>query len=350
MTAIEQFANNPTTSLNGIINSSTTSIVVNSATGFPSSAQYRILIGAELMLVTGGAGTTTWTVTRGAEGTTAASHGNGSNVTMPITAGAVTTFIRGGTGADFSNQCQYGSVGSVPSSAQSGILYFTTDSLYVYRDNGSSLLPWGLIYPITLPVNSTFSSVNLQSTGTVTTTYGGVWLYDTGGQGNTDQVQARIVSNSSSTYTATMGFQPLFNWNVGSYNAGGSGGPSAGICLRNSSSGKLITYNFIPVASNGNYHMTVLQWTNPSTFSTTPANIPVAAINPTMCWLQIIDDNTNRYYKHSTDGFYWAEFYRETKTTFLGSPPQDGIGFYFNNYGQSSGYTGGIKVLHWNIQ
>ena len=39
--------------------------------------------------MTAGAGTTTWTVTRGAESTTAASHADGAAVTHVLTAGAV---------------------------------------------------------------------------------------------------------------------------------------------------------------------------------------------------------------------------------------------------------------------
>ena len=88
--AAEQFANNAQTTLNGAITSPTaTSIAVSSASGFPSSAQFRILVDSELMLVTSGAGTTTWAVTRGIEGTTAGTHANGATVTQVLTAGAL---------------------------------------------------------------------------------------------------------------------------------------------------------------------------------------------------------------------------------------------------------------------
>jgi hypothetical protein len=68
-------ANPPSnTTLTAGINSSTTTITVASATNFPSSGNYSIIVDAEQMLVTGGQGTTTWTVTRGYNSTTAASH------------------------------------------------------------------------------------------------------------------------------------------------------------------------------------------------------------------------------------------------------------------------------------
>jgi hypothetical protein len=85
----EQFSNNARTTLSGAITNSATTIAVAAATGFPSTAQYRILIDAEVLLVTGGAGTTSWTVTRGVEGTTADPHGDGALVTHIITAASL---------------------------------------------------------------------------------------------------------------------------------------------------------------------------------------------------------------------------------------------------------------------
>jgi hypothetical protein len=61
------------TILPGPINATQTAISVASATGFPTSA-FRIRIDDELMNVTAGFGTTTWTVSRGVNSTTAAAH------------------------------------------------------------------------------------------------------------------------------------------------------------------------------------------------------------------------------------------------------------------------------------
>lgn len=87
--ADEQFSNNARTTLANAIDNTVTSLTVASAAGFPGSAQYRVRIGGEILLVTGGAGTTTWTVTRGVEGTTAAAHPAGSVVTHILTAAAL---------------------------------------------------------------------------------------------------------------------------------------------------------------------------------------------------------------------------------------------------------------------
>jgi predicted acyltransferase (DUF342 family) len=62
-------------------NTSQTTIQVASATGFPTVGSFTLRVGNEYMLVTGGHGTTTWTVQRAQQGTTAAAHSIGTSVT-----------------------------------------------------------------------------------------------------------------------------------------------------------------------------------------------------------------------------------------------------------------------------
>ena len=70
-----------TTSLNGGINASTTTIVLTDATLFPSSGTSFIQIGSEEISYTGISGNTLTGVTRGVRNTTAASHSNADTVT-----------------------------------------------------------------------------------------------------------------------------------------------------------------------------------------------------------------------------------------------------------------------------
>jgi hypothetical protein len=67
------------TALTSAITASQTTVTVASASGFPAS-QFRIRIDDEVMTVTGGYGTTTWTVTRAVNGTIAASHATSQTV------------------------------------------------------------------------------------------------------------------------------------------------------------------------------------------------------------------------------------------------------------------------------
>lgn len=103
----EQFANGAQTTLNGGIGDGDLSLVVASAGGFPTDAQYRIRIDQELLLVTAGAGTTTWTIERGAESTVAAAHSNGARVTHVLTRGALLSLLPVLLGAGTANALSF---------------------------------------------------------------------------------------------------------------------------------------------------------------------------------------------------------------------------------------------------
>lgn len=98
---VENFVNDFSTTLNngGVVGASDTSFVVAAiptAGGYPNAQpNFRIRIENELMLVTGwtGSGNLTWRVTRGIEGTTAASHANGLAVYIVLTAAGVAQWI-----------------------------------------------------------------------------------------------------------------------------------------------------------------------------------------------------------------------------------------------------------------
>ncbi len=84
----EQFSNNATTTLNGAIGTGNTTLTVTSASLFPTSPTFRIIIDSEIMLVTGVTGNQ-FTVTRAAENTVVASHNNLAAVSQILTAGAI---------------------------------------------------------------------------------------------------------------------------------------------------------------------------------------------------------------------------------------------------------------------
>lgn len=91
----EQYRNNVVTTLNGAIDDNDTSLVVTSATGFPTAGTFRILIKAEganadeICTVTAVSGTT-FTIIRASESTggvqTASAHGNGATIALVLTA------------------------------------------------------------------------------------------------------------------------------------------------------------------------------------------------------------------------------------------------------------------------
>lgn len=91
----QQFANSATSTLNGGITNVATSMVVTSATPFPTVPEFpvRFADNGEIVLVTAVAGTT-FTIVRAQEGTSATSHSNGVVVTSTLTAQALRNSTR----------------------------------------------------------------------------------------------------------------------------------------------------------------------------------------------------------------------------------------------------------------
>lgn len=114
-----------------------TSIQVTSSSGYPLTGNFRIMIGSELMLVTG-VSDITWTVSRAIESTSLSSHGNGASVNHVVTAGALTQALI---------QSTSGPVANLPTTtAADGDEYWPSDSVYKYRYNGAVWEAWGPIY------------------------------------------------------------------------------------------------------------------------------------------------------------------------------------------------------------
>jgi hypothetical protein len=93
MTAREQFTNGASTTLGADITAGAGTLTVASYAGFPTTGQYRVRVDSELLIVTGGLGTATWTVTRHAEGTSATSHSAGAAIVQQLTAGGLDSLV-----------------------------------------------------------------------------------------------------------------------------------------------------------------------------------------------------------------------------------------------------------------
>jgi Tfp pilus assembly protein PilV len=116
-------ANSPSTTLTAAMTSSQLTMSVASATGFPTGAPYIVKVDSEFILVSGGAGTTSWTIVdsagaseslgRGYLGSTAAAHSSGATVqhirlvdipkcgTAPCTDSVPTKTVTGADGASY---------------------------------------------------------------------------------------------------------------------------------------------------------------------------------------------------------------------------------------------------------
>lgn len=89
MANFEAFANDFETALTASIDASQTTISVASSLPSGVTGNVRIRIDNEYLLVVGGQQTLTWTVQRGIEGSTAATHASSAAVVQVMTAGGI---------------------------------------------------------------------------------------------------------------------------------------------------------------------------------------------------------------------------------------------------------------------
>lgn len=90
----EKFANNADDTLNGAILAAAVALTLHSGTKFPTTGNFRLLIGTELILVGSIAGAVCSNLTRGIENTVAANHADNAPVTHILTAGALAILPR----------------------------------------------------------------------------------------------------------------------------------------------------------------------------------------------------------------------------------------------------------------
>ncbi len=289
--AFERYGNRANTTLNGAINNSQTSItVVSGAAPFPQSAQFRIRIEDEISIVTAGAGTTSWTVTRGAEGTTAASHADTTPVIQSFTAGALDN-VR-------ANMRQIGVYASLPSSANGQLAdkYEASDSPYDFVHNGSIWVPYYRRVPVTIPgttgENLTYTWINQQSSAVVANTHRLTLSKPSTASGSS----IYGTPLSAAAYTITMG--ALYHGRAGNFT-------SAGIAIYKTSDGKLINHSLAHNNTNqANYGAN--RYTNVTTYLSTITGSSLIVNSPEL-WLRIQETGSNRLYFFSKDGIQWIQ-------------------------------------------
>lgn len=313
----EQYANNPTSTLNGAINNSVTTLVVSSAASFPTTGNFRIIIDSEIMKVTAVSGTT-FTISRGQEGTTAASHSNLANVFGILT---VASWDAMREDNEF-----LGTYSTRPSAELKGRIARYTDALVVERDNGGSWDSYGPIWNLVPPDLSQFSWVN-QDGGSVVQQ--GAAIYLSGPVSGADSVRCQVKSVPGSTpysveFAFTTNFQALPTNHFG-------------FVLRESGSGKLVTFS---IQFNSLWILGIYKFNSVVSF-----NSQYLGIQPhirDVYWMKFRDDGATRNFYISGDGVNWALVNSHGNTNFLTA---DQWGFYIDPTGIP--YAMGITVIHW---
>jgi hypothetical protein len=182
-------ANVPETTLTAAVTAAQTTITVASDTDFPASAPYTILVDSEQMTVTAGAGTTTWTVTRGVNSTTAAAHSQGTNVDpTTITVNSANNFPPSGN-----YQIQVDSEVMTVTAGQG-----TTTWTVTRGANGTAIASHASGTTVLTKTMFVNSASGFPASGDYTVDVGNEELLVTGGQGTTTWTVTRDVDGTSS--------------------------------------------------------------------------------------------------------------------------------------------------------
>lgn len=221
--------------------------------------------------------------------------------------------------------------GSRAAAAVAGKLYLPSDGYYLERDTGAAYASWGPIFPLTPPVDGDFAWVN-QGTGSVTTTYGGVYLYSpTGRTGDQNCIRKKAAPTVPYTITAMVSGHMSVAANFSSF----------GLCFRQSSDGKLHTFSIAHEdATLDHFTTNSIKWTNETSFSAAYVGYPFTL--PSYIWLRIADDNTNRVCSYSFNGRNFITVHSVGRTDFLTA---DEVGFFVNT--QNTANEVGMQVYSW---
>jgi hypothetical protein len=353
--ARENYANLASTTLANTVASGDTSISVASSTGFPASGQTTIKVGNEIMLVTGGLGSTTWAVARAQEGTTAGSYGIGTVVQGVLTDQSLRHLVRqtqDSTNVSARRETNYKSGGGIawsladnpttdacdlsatiscfqsggaisrPNATQQGRFYFPTDGTVLWYDTGAAWNQLGPLWPQTPPPATAWTAVN---PGAAVQSFlpGGPMTVSISGYSN--GISGFVRALPAPPYTITVQMLPTYAPTYAS---------ECGMILRDSASGKLITYNFLTDANaNGGITCEIgsFTWNSPTSFNGIYDNRRLYPYTLAR-FHRIRDDGTTRTVSLSGDGIFFARWLAIARSDFI-TPDQ--IGFYVYTPNQS---------------
>jgi len=327
MASCENFENDTAALLAADVFPVDTTIEVKNEKNVPTP-DFRIVAGAEIMLVTGVVGST-WTVTRALEGTTADFHATDDEVRSPLTLEGLFNFL----------ECfiDFGAIGDLPSPGIKGRLYLQDDpGWYIFHDNFTEWTARGGLNKVTEPDETGFSWVN-QGSASTDTTDGGVQLITPAPGAAGENVRIRVESAPATPYTLRVAFIPTFS---------PEDQTSAGLIFRRSTggdAGKFIYYRIMydtasSIAKN-DIVISIDKFSDPMTFDSNYSQISGNSIRGSMIWFQMEDDGVDLKFSISSDGKNYTEIESRSRTDFMtGGPEQIG-------YAVNSNTTAGEAVM-----
>lgn len=207
-----------------------------------------------------------------------------------------------------------GAYASRPAAGTAGAQYFSTDGTRQFVDDGTNWRPNinGCLgtQPATV---SNWTWVN-QSTATATDVGGAIHLASASNNVDSWRMLVRSLSPANS-YTLLAHIRPLL------YAANYA---TASIVLRESSSGKLVTFGLVRNTA-GTPDLQVTKWTNATTWVASYIDLTLTPMISDGVWLRVVDDGANRVCSWSFDGKNFMQAHTVGRTDFC-TPDQYGVG------------------------
>lgn len=325
----ELYTNNYTTTLNGAVASTDTTVTVHDILppDLRVAGQWRLLVESEIMLVTAVDSTfLILTVVRAQENTLAAAHTSGIGAAQIITKGAMDNILQ--------NMILCDVYANLPPAGKPGRLFIPQNHVCeLLRDNGSSWDHFFRGQKLTLPQPSTFTWVN-QGTFASFSTAKGITEYTVQNSGGE---RLLCIAAPSTPYSIRCCMLP--NTAAKQYQSFGCG-------FRESVSGKLHLIQHMGLsATTPIWTLRSTKYTNETTYNSDFYTMAPGDIYP---WMKITDDGTNRSVSVSRDGNNWIVCDTEPRTTFLTADQVVGISASAdNNESGTAQINNSINWLHW---
>jgi len=327
--AIERFANNAATTLSAAITSTTvTSLTVTDASAFPASGNFRIKIEDELLIVTGVAGTT-FTVTRGAEGTTAATHASGTDVIHLLTKGSLEARV--------ANRFLTDAYANKPAAGVKGRLFIPTDGLFLEYDDGAAWRKYGPFRRFKAPPQSGWQWVN-QGNATATFNGGALVLEDPVLDTNSPELRlyVRTIMPGVTSVVAAFAFNGAVSMN----------GPHMGVCTRcvgGPDDGNFSTFGYRLWQTSSYPFLNFLCYYSPTSPESTPS-LDNKALWPMLrvFWTKFEWAGNYKRWYWSTDGVNWIKWAEDNFGSY-NTPSQ--VGIYIDPLNNNTKVS--MSLLHW---
>jgi hypothetical protein len=228
--------------------------------------------------------------------------------------------------------------GSIPACSSTAAFYQLTNSIYnnAYCDGASALHYYYGGTEATPPVDANFSWTNQRGSSSTTGTGGSQLHFPASGSSATNAETLWNYSYPGGNFTVTLGFQttgvtPFYN--------------NGGLGITDGTKFECLAYGGGTVTSSiSSGTISINYFTNSTTYSSSPLANVYTGVSPSVAWMKLQDNGTNRIWSFGFDGQTWPITLTEGRTANL-TPTK--IGFCSGPQSTQDYYA---TVFHWKQQ